>query len=139
MSSDSAYVDAEIRPYTDGLWGDAASVQTTLAKLEHGLTRDLLTFGVDSAALRRAGEIAVARTELPVAERMALVEGVLRLHMAWMEHPLHDRRIAYPLLDALAADASLPAYLRSDALTLLEAEARRCTERLIRDLAEPPP
>ena len=47
--------------------------------MEHVLPRDLMLYNLEGAALLRAGEIAVARKALPVAERKALVEGVLRL------------------------------------------------------------
>ena len=139
MQTFEDYVEEQLRPYAEGLSGDAAAVQQALAQLEHDLPRDLLVFDLGDAALLRAGEIATARHDLPPDERLALVAGVLRLQLDWMGRPFSSRAVAYPLLDAVARDEGLPASLRSEAANLLAAEARRCIEHLLLHLGEPLP
>ena len=119
MQTYDDYAEAELRPYTEGLSGDANAVQRALALLEYDLWRDLVVNNLAGAALQRAGAIAASRRDLPLNERLALVEGVLRLQLPWIDDPLSHRSVAYPLLDAIAMDEDLPAYLRSDALNLL--------------------
>lgn len=133
------YVEERIRPYAEGLHGDATAVQAALAQLDHDLGRDLLASDLHVAALQRAGVIAAARDDLPLHERLALVEGVLRLHLQWINHPLCNRAVAYPLLDAIARDEGLPVALCRDAQDMLDAEARRCVTFLVQHASESKP
>lgn len=139
MRTFDASTEEDIRPYTEGLWGDVATVQQTLAALERALTRDLMINDNSGAALLRAGEIAAARKDMPSPVRASVLRTLLGLQLEWMESPLISRTIAYPLLSTIALDAELPEELRREAQARLEAEAERCTKHLLLKQSEPPP
>lgn len=123
---------------TAGLWGDAASVRQTLEVLADGLAGEWLLDEQDIAVVREMCRIALARQDLPRAERTELCQGVLRLLIDWLNGPTEQRRAAYPFLDAVAGDEELPAYLAGSAHAVLVEQARTCVRCLVAQRDELP-
>ncbi len=122
---------AAAAPHTAGLWGDAAAVEETLARLAEGLAGDWILDELDVAVVESMCAIALARQDLAYPQRNDLLAQVLRLVADWLQGPSEHRRIAYGFLDAAAADEELPAYVRNRALELLTAQAEECVRHLL--------
>jgi hypothetical protein len=124
--------------HTEGLWGDAATVDETLGRLAEGLAGDWILDELDVAVVESMCAITLARQDLPCQRRSDIYGRVLQLVADWLQGPSEHRRSAYGFLDAAVGDEELPAYIRNSALELLTAQAEECVHYLLARSDQPP-